>query len=180
MHSFLSLFLSLQILLYSALFPSAFPAASHLLLTESEPQSTTESAPQNTADNSAAVSVSAPSAVLMEASTGAMVYEKDSHAIRNPASITKIMTLILIFDALKNGSIHLTDTVTVSEHASSMGGSQVFLETGETQTVETMIKCISISSANDAWASLCYSRQFITKFAIQIDRTILVHLYFFY
>lgn len=100
------------------------------------------------------VSVSAPSALLMEASTGTVVYEKDAHTKLHPASITKIMTLILIFDALEKGSIHLEDTVTVSEYAASMGGSQVFLEPGETQTVDTMIKCISIASANDACVAM--------------------------
>jgi len=90
----------------------------------------------------------------MEMSTGAVVFEKNPHAIRHPASITKIMTLILIFEAIKKGSIHLDDNVTVSEHASGMGGSQVFLETGETQTVETLIKCISIASANDACVAM--------------------------
>ena len=60
------------------------------------------------------------------------------------------MTLILIFDAINEGKIHLTDEVTVSEHAASMGGSQVYLEAGETQNVDTMIKCISMASANDA------------------------------
>ena len=64
------------------------------------------------------------------------------------------MTLILIFEAIEKGRIHLNDNVTVSEHASSMGGSQVFLETGETQTVETLIKCISIASANDACVTM--------------------------
>lgn len=98
--------------------------------------------------------VSAPSALLMEASTGTVLYEKDAHTPLRPASITKIMTLILIFDALEKGSISLTDTVTVSEYAASMGGSQVFLEPGETQTVETMIKCISIASANDACVAM--------------------------
>ena len=67
-----------------------------------------------------------------------------------PASITKIMTLILIFDALESGKIHLEDEVTTSAHAKSMGGSQVFLEEGEVQTVETLIKCIVIASGNDA------------------------------
>ena len=66
----------------------------------------------------------------MEASTGTVVYEKNAHEIRHPASITKIMTLILIFDAIERGQISLTDTVTVSEYAASMGGSQVFLEPG--------------------------------------------------
>lgn len=100
------------------------------------------------------VTVTAPSALLMEASTGTVVYEKDAHTQLPPASITKIMTLILIFDALEKGSIHLEDTVTVSEYAASMGGSQVFLEPGETQTVDTMIKCISVASANDACVAM--------------------------
>lgn len=99
------------------------------------------------------ISVSAPSVVLMEASTGQVVYEKEPDMSRHPASITKIMTLILIFDALQEGKIALDDTVTVSEYAASMGGSQVFLEPGETQTVDTMIKCISVASANDACAA---------------------------
>lgn len=96
-----------------------------------------------------AVSVSAPSAILMEASTGQVVYEKNCDERRPPASVTKVMTLLLIFDALKDEKIHLTDEVTVSEYAASMGGSQVFLEPGEVQTVDTLIKCISVASAND-------------------------------
>lgn len=90
----------------------------------------------------------------MEPVTGTIIYEKNAHEVRNPASVTKIMTLLLIFDALSRGQIALTDTVTTSEYAASMGGSQVFLETGETQTVETMIKCISIASANDACVAM--------------------------
>ena len=81
-------------------------------------------------------------AVLMEASTGTVIYEKNPTEQLRPASITKIMTLILIFDALESGKIHLEDEVTTSAHAKSMGGSQVFLEEGEVQTVETLIKCI--------------------------------------
>ncbi|HCD46798.1 MAG TPA: D-alanyl-D-alanine carboxypeptidase [Lachnoclostridium sp.] len=91
-----------------------------------------------------------PSAVLMEASTGQIIYEKNADEKRSPASITKIMTLILIFDALDSGKIKLTDEVVTSAHAKSMGGSQVFLEEGEVQTVETLIKCIVIASGNDA------------------------------
>jgi D-alanyl-D-alanine carboxypeptidase (penicillin-binding protein 5/6) len=94
--------------------------------------------------------IAAPSAVLMEASTGQVIYEKDADVKRSPASITKIMTLILIFDAIDSGKIKLTDEVTTSAYAKSMGGSQVFLEEGETQTVETLIKCIVIASGNDA------------------------------
>ena len=85
--------------------------------------------------------VQAPSALLMEAGTGTVIYEKDPDTRRSPASITKIMTLILIFDALENGTLKMDDIVTTSAYAKSMGGSQVFLEEGETQDVETMIKC---------------------------------------
>lgn len=98
--------------------------------------------------------ISAPSAVLMEASTGTVIYEKDADTPRPPASVTKIMTMLLIFDALDAGKISLTDEVTVSEYAASMGGSQVFLEPGETQTVDTMLKCISVASANDACVAM--------------------------
>lgn len=101
-------------------------------------------------DSTAGPAVSAPSVLLMEASTGMVLYEKEAHTILPPASITKIMTLILIFDALEAGKISLTDPVTTSEYAASMGGSQVFLEAGETQSVETLIKCICVASANDA------------------------------
>lgn len=94
--------------------------------------------------------IQAPYALLMEATTGTVIYEKDPDTRRSPASITKIMTLILIFDALENGTLKMTDTVTTSAYAKSMGGSQVFLEEGETQDVETMIKCIVIASGNDA------------------------------
>lgn len=94
--------------------------------------------------------VEAPSAVLMEAQTGTIIFQKDMDTRRSPASITKIMTLILIFDAIENGSLKLEDPVTTSAYAKSMGGSQVFLEEGETQSVETMIKCIVIASGNDA------------------------------
>lgn len=104
----------------------------------------------NAQDGAGGPSILAPSAVLMEASTGQVIFEKDADTKRSPASITKIMTLILIFDALESGKITMTDEVVTSAHAKSMGGSQVFLEEGETQTVETMIKCIVVASGNDA------------------------------
>lgn len=94
--------------------------------------------------------VAAPCVVLMEASTGQILFEKNPDEARSPASITKIMTLILIFDALEAGKIKLEDEVVTSAHAKSMGGSQVFLEEGEVQTVDTLIKCIVIASGNDA------------------------------
>ena len=96
------------------------------------------------------VQIQAPSAILMEASTGQVIYEKNADEKRSPASITKIMTLLLIFDALESGKISLSDQVTTSARAKAMGGSQVFLEEGEVQTVETLIKCIVIASGNDA------------------------------
>lgn len=98
--------------------------------------------------------ISAPSAILMETSTGQVIYEKDPDSKRPPASVTKVMTLLLIFDALNEGRIKLEDEVTTSEYAASMGGSQVFLEPGEIQTVDTLIKCISVASANDACVTM--------------------------
>ena len=100
--------------------------------------------------NQASLPITAKSAVLIENSSGRILYEKDKDKEVIPASITKIMTLHLIFDALDEHKISLKDSVTVSDYAAKMGGSQVFLEPGETQTVKDMIKCISIASANDA------------------------------
>lgn len=101
-------------------------------------------------DTAAGPEIAAPSAILMEASTGQVIYEKNADEKRSPASVTKVMTLILIFDAIDSGKIKMTDEVVTSAHAKSMGGSQVFLEEGEIQTVETLIKCIVIASGNDA------------------------------
>ncbi len=108
----------------------------------------------DTEKNVAAIEVTAPSVILMEASTGSVIYEKNSTQQLPPASVTKIMTLICIFDALEQGKIKLEDEVSVSEYAASMGGSQVFLEPGEIQDVNTLIKCISVASANDACVTL--------------------------
>ena len=94
--------------------------------------------------------VEAPAAVLMENATGTILYEKGAEEERSPASVTKIMTLLLIFEALESGQLHLEDEVMTSAHAKSMGGSQVFLEEGEVQTAETLIKCIVVASGNDA------------------------------
>ena len=99
-------------------------------------------------DNS--INLESPSAVLIEGSTGTILFEKNKDEKLKPASITKIMTLLLIYEALEAGQINMMDDVTVSEHAASMGGSQVYLEPNEVQNIETMIKCISIASANDA------------------------------
>lgn len=96
------------------------------------------------------VSVSAPSVILMEASTGQIIYELNATERRCPASITKIMTLLIAFEQLDAGKIRLEDEVLTSAYASSMGGSQVFLAEGEVQTLDTMLKCIAVSSGNDA------------------------------
>ena len=98
----------------------------------------------------AAPELATPSYIVMEASTGQVICEQDADTRRSPASITKIMTLLIVFEHLKNGRIHLEDQVTTSAYAKSMGGSQVFLEEGETQTLKTMIKCIAVASGNDA------------------------------
>jgi D-alanyl-D-alanine carboxypeptidase (penicillin-binding protein 5/6) len=100
------------------------------------------------------VDITSTAAVLIEGSTGTIILDKNKDERLRPASITKIMTLLLIFEAINAGQISLTDEVSVSEHAASMGGSQVFLEPNETQTVDTMIKCISIASANDACVAM--------------------------
>ena len=89
---------------------------------------------EETARENPDLAISSPSAVLMEVSTGTILYEKDAHEARSPASITKIMTLLLIFQELEAGNITLDEMVTTSAHAKSMGGSQVYLEEGEQQT----------------------------------------------
>lgn len=101
-------------------------------------------------EQTAPVALTSEAAVLMEAQTGTVIYEKNPDVQMSPASITKIMTLVLIYEALENGTIKLDNQVVTSAHAKSMGGSQVFLEEGEIQTVETLIKCIVIASGNDA------------------------------
>ena len=98
--------------------------------------------------------VSAPAAVLTEASTGKILYEKNPHEKRPCASITKVMTLILVFEAVDSGKLKLSDTITASEHAASMGGSDIWLEPGESMTAGDMIKATVVASANDAAVAL--------------------------
>ena len=98
--------------------------------------------------------VNAPSALLMEAQTGKVLYEKNAHEKRPCASITKVMTLLLVMEALDAGKIKLTDTVSASEHAASMGGSDIWLKPGESMTVDDMLKATVIASANDAAVAL--------------------------
>ncbi len=98
----------------------------------------------------AAPAIEAPSYILMEASTGQIICEQNAEERRSPASITKIMTLLVIFDHIGTGRVRLDSEVMTSAYAKSMGGSQVFLEEGEIQTLETIIKCIAVASGNDA------------------------------
>lgn len=110
--------------------------------------------PSAVSENQVAAEVAAPHALLMEVSTGTVLMGKAADEKLHPASVTKIMTMLLILEAIEDGKIALSDTVTVSEHAASMGGSQVYLEPFETQTVETMLKCIAVASANDACVAM--------------------------
>lgn len=96
------------------------------------------------------VAVTAPAAVLMEASTGRVLFEKEAHQQRPCASITKVMTLCLTFDAIESGQLSLTDTLSASAHAASMGGSDIWLKEGEQMTVDDLLKATVIMSANDA------------------------------
>lgn len=100
------------------------------------------------------LSKNARSAILIDASTGSILFEKNSHEKLPPASITKIMTLLLVMEALDEGKIHLDDRVRVSEKAASMGGSQIFLEPGEQMSVHELLKGVAIGSANDATVAL--------------------------
>ncbi|MCF6465107.1 D-alanyl-D-alanine carboxypeptidase [Clostridium sp. Cult2] len=100
------------------------------------------------------LNINAKSAILMDYNTGEVIYEKNPHEKLPPASISKIMTLLLGMEALETGKINLSDKVRISAHASGMGGSQLWLEEGEIQTVEDLFKSITIRSANDASVAL--------------------------
>ncbi len=100
------------------------------------------------------LNINAKSAILMEYNTGKVLYESNSGQKLAPASITKIMSLILVMEAIKEGNLSLTDTVTASEHAASLGGSQIWLEPGEIMTVDDLLKAVVIASANDATVAL--------------------------
>ena len=103
---------------------------------------------------SAGLSLNCRAAILMDAATGKVLYEQNADEALPPASVTKIMTLLLVMEAVDDGRIALSDTVTVSAHAASMGGSQVYLKEGETMCVEEMLKCVVIASANDCAVAL--------------------------
>lgn len=98
--------------------------------------------------------ITAPSAVLMETSSGKILFEKNPHEQRPCASITKVMTMLLVCEAIDNGKLSLDDTITASAHAASMGGSDIWLEEGETMSADDMIKATVVASANDAAVAL--------------------------
>lgn len=97
----------------------------------------------------AELEVAGKSALLMDAATGTVLYEKNAHEPLAPASVTKVMTMLLIMEAIDSGKIGWNDTVTASETAAAKGGSQIYLKVGETMTVSDMVKSIAVSSAND-------------------------------
>ena len=96
-----------------------------------------------------AIAIDAPAACLIEQQTGTVIYEKDAHSRRHIASVTKVMTLLLIMEAIEAGTLSWEDSITASRNAASMGGSQIWLEEGEQMTVREMVKCITVVSAND-------------------------------
>lgn len=100
------------------------------------------------------IEISAPAAILMEPKTGKVIYEKNSHEVRCCASTTKVMTMILVMEAIDAGKISFNDVVSASEHAASMGGSDIWLKPGETMTVDELIKATMVASANDAAVAL--------------------------
>ena len=101
-----------------------------------------------------AIGIAAPSAILMEKSTGAVLYEKDAYAHLSPASVTKVMTMLLAAEALDAGDLRTDEIVTASARAAGMGGSQIWLEEGERMSVGEMLKCIAVVSANDCCVAL--------------------------
>ncbi len=103
-----------------------------------------------TVSNETALATNAKSAVTLEQSTGRILYDKNSHERIAPASMTKMMSLLLIMEKIDSGKIKMTDKVSISKNASSMGGSQILLEEGEEMSVEDLIKGIAIASGNDA------------------------------
>ena len=108
----------------------------------------------NTPQGESSLGLDCRSAILMEASTGEVLYEMNADEALPPASVTKVMTLLLVMEAIEDGRLSLDETVTASDHACSMGGSQIYLEPGEQMSVEDLLKSVVIASANDAALAL--------------------------
>ena len=111
-------------------------------------------AAEQTKPASSGVEVSAKSVILMERETGTVLYQQAEHEQREPASVTKIMTMLLVVEAIEQGQLHLEDMVTCSAYAASMGGSQVFLAEGEQMSVHDLLKSVAVASGNDAAVAL--------------------------
>lgn len=111
--------------------------------------------------------VEAPSVLLMEKSTGQVLYAVGEHEQREPASVTKVMTLLLTMEAIEKGSLHYDDMVTVSAYAASMGGSQVYLEENEQISVEDLLKSVCVSSGNDAAVALAEKIAGVTELFVE-------------
>ena len=112
-------------------------------------ESSTIATNNSSSESSNFLNLTSPSAILIEQSTGKVLYSHNIHEKLRPASVTKVMTILLIMEALDNGQIHLTDKVPCSENASNMGGSQIWLNTKEELTIDEMLKAICVVSANE-------------------------------
>lgn len=140
-----------RLLLCCALTVGIIPGTSALALENGAPAGqAAESQEARTAGSAVDLAPGARSAILMDAATGTIIFEKNSHDKLPPASITKIMTMLLTAEAIDSGQLKLTDKVRTSEYAASMGGSQIFLEPGEEMSVDDMLKGIAMASGNDA------------------------------
>ena len=111
--------------------------------------------------------VQAEAALLMEKETGQVLYAKNEHQAMEPASVTKVMTLLLVMEAIDSGTLSYDDTVTVSAYAASMGGSQIFLSEGESITVEDLLKGVCVSSGNDAAVALAEKTAGVTELFVE-------------
>ncbi len=120
-----------------------------------------------TAAVAATLPVEAPSVLLMEKTTGQVLYSQNEHERREPASITKVMTLLLTMEAMERGELSYDDTVTVSAYAASMGGSQVYLSEGETISVEELLKAVCVASGNDAAVALAERVSGVTELFVE-------------
>lgn len=142
------------LLVFAMLMISSVYSSADTDITTSDPPSDIKGDTPVDADLQPDLDLSCQAAVLMEASSGTVLFEQNKDTELPPASVTKIMTLLLVMEAIDAGVMKLTDTVTISAYAASMGGSQVFLEEGEQMSVEDLVKCTVIASANDAAVAL--------------------------
>ena len=147
--------LMLAILVATAVFPTSADCAEAVSTSDDGYEiSVYDPFGDDLAGSAEALGLECVSAVLMEEKTGTILYEENADTALPPASVTKIMTLLLVMEAIDGGAIRMSDTVTISAHAASMGGSQIFLKEGEEMSVEDLLKSVVIASANDAAVAL--------------------------